>query len=184
VGDERGGGVEDALGGAVVLLQAQHARAREVVLEVQDVLDVGAPPGVDRLVLVADDGHVASRSHQVPDQLVLRAVRVLVLVDEDVLEAPAVGFADLLVAPQHLHRAQEEIVEVERVRRAQGLVIAGGHPGQGLGGHGIAVGVIRIAPEFLRAEIRERSRRGGFTFSGRSRAFRASRTACSWSSSS
>ena len=49
------------LGGAVVLLQAQHARAREVVLEVEDVLDVGAAPGVDRLVLVADHRDVAPR---------------------------------------------------------------------------------------------------------------------------
>src|SRR5262249_17776433 len=54
VGDEMRGGRQDVAGGAVVALQADHPRARKVVLEAQDVVDLGAAPAVDRLVVVAD----------------------------------------------------------------------------------------------------------------------------------
>src|SRR2546427_565472 len=47
-GPEGGGEVEDGLARALVLPQAKAPRAREVVLEVQDVVDVGPPPRVDR----------------------------------------------------------------------------------------------------------------------------------------
>src|SRR3712207_7056583 len=53
VGDDGVGRVEDPLGGAVVLLQDDDARAGEVPLEVEDVAEIGAPPAVDRLVVVA-----------------------------------------------------------------------------------------------------------------------------------
>jgi len=51
--------VENHLRRAVVLLQPHDARVREVALEVEDVLQVGPAPLVDRLVGVADDAEVA-----------------------------------------------------------------------------------------------------------------------------
>src|SRR5258708_14674312 len=56
--EARGGG-EDVRGRAVVLLEADDLRAREVALEAQDVADLGAAPGIDRLVVVADAAEVA-----------------------------------------------------------------------------------------------------------------------------
>ena len=50
---------EDVLGRAVVLLEQHDLGAREVALELDDVADVGAAEGVDRLVGVADDGEAA-----------------------------------------------------------------------------------------------------------------------------
>ncbi len=50
---------EDDLGGAVVLFEADGADLGKVLLELEDVLDVGAAPAVDGLVLVADDADVA-----------------------------------------------------------------------------------------------------------------------------
>ena len=58
-GDDAGGGGEDVRGRAVVLLEADHLRAGEVLLEAQDVADLGAAPAVDRLVVVADAADVA-----------------------------------------------------------------------------------------------------------------------------
>jgi hypothetical protein len=74
--------VEDGAGRAVVLLEPHHAARREVLLEVEDVADVRAAPAVDRLVVVADHHQVAVRRRQQLQEPVLRAVRVLVLVDE------------------------------------------------------------------------------------------------------
>ena len=50
-------------------------------------------------------------------------VGVLVFVDQDVPEPSAVVLRDLRVALQHRHRLTDQIVEVERVRRAQAALI-------------------------------------------------------------
>ena len=55
--DVRGGG-EDVAGRAVIALQPDHLGAGKVVLEAQDVVDLGAAPAVDRLVVVADAADV------------------------------------------------------------------------------------------------------------------------------
>src|SRR4029077_16770247 len=62
VGDQVRGGGEDVRGAAIVALEADHGRAREVVLEAQDVVDLGAAPAVDRLVVIADAADVFGRA--------------------------------------------------------------------------------------------------------------------------
>ena len=51
-------------GRAVVLLEPHHRGARERLLEVEHVREVGAAPAVDRLVVVADHEQVAVRRRQ------------------------------------------------------------------------------------------------------------------------
>ena len=58
VGDEVRGGAENVAGGAVIALEPDHFGAGEVVLEAQDVVDLGAAPAVDRLIVVADAADV------------------------------------------------------------------------------------------------------------------------------
>src|SRR5207253_989199 len=50
---------QDLGGRAVVLLQSHHRGIRKILLEVQNVPDVGTAPAIDALVVVADDGDVA-----------------------------------------------------------------------------------------------------------------------------
>src|SRR5690606_19576017 len=57
--DQARGGAQNVPGRAVVALQADHPGARKVLLEAQDVADLGAAPAVDRLVVVPDAGDVA-----------------------------------------------------------------------------------------------------------------------------
>lgn len=78
---------EDVLRRAVVLLELDDRRLRVVLLEVHDVADIGAAPAVDGLVGIADDAEVVVARRENLRELVLRAVRVLILVDEDVAEA-------------------------------------------------------------------------------------------------
>src|SRR5262249_48290052 len=56
--DEMRGGGEDMAGRAVVALEPDDLGAGKVVLEAQDVVDLGAAPSVDRLVVVADAADV------------------------------------------------------------------------------------------------------------------------------
>ena len=57
-GDEMRCGGEDMSGGAVIALEPDDLGARKVVLEAQDVVDLGAAPAVDRLIVVADAADV------------------------------------------------------------------------------------------------------------------------------
>src|SRR6267143_3731788 len=74
VGDEMGGCGKNMGGRAVVALQADHPGAREVLLEAQDVVDLGAAPAIDRLVVVADAADVLGGTG---GALVSRAIRGL-----------------------------------------------------------------------------------------------------------
>ena len=58
MGDQMRGGGEDVAGGAVIALEPDHRGAGKIVLEAQDVVDLGAAPAVDRLVVVADAADV------------------------------------------------------------------------------------------------------------------------------
>ena len=93
--DHRVGGRQDRLGRAVVLLEQDRRGVGEVVLELEDVADVGAAERIDRLVGVTDDQQIGLGVGQLLDQLVLRVVGVLVLVDQDVPEPPAIGLGDV-----------------------------------------------------------------------------------------
>ena len=84
--DQPVGRVEDRRERAVVPPQ-DHGPCPEVaVLEGEDVVDRRATERVDRLVVVADDGDVAMLVSEGGDELGLRPVRVLELIDQDVPE--------------------------------------------------------------------------------------------------
>jgi hypothetical protein len=132
VRDDRVGGAQDGLRGAVVLLQAHGARGVEIVGEALDVLDLRAAPAVDRLVVVTDrdDGNMLTGQH--PQPRVLDRVRVLELVDENLPET-------LLVMRQHLRRlqpqlvgAQQQLGEVHHAAALAGLLVGGIHALHGL----------------------------------------------------
>ncbi len=116
--------IEDLRRGAVVLLEAHDRCVGEILVEVQDVPDVGAAPPIDGLVVVTHDAHVAVLAAEQLDQLVLGAVGVLVLVDEEILELVAVPCEAFGVALEHAHRQHEQVVEVDRVGEAQRLLEA------------------------------------------------------------
>ena len=115
VGHHGVGGVEDVAEGAVVLLELHHLGVGVVLLEVQDVLDVGATPGVDGLVVVAHDHEVAAGGGQHVRDLVLDVVGVLVLVHADLHEAVLVLLEHIGVVPQQAVRVDEQVIEVHGV---------------------------------------------------------------------
>ena len=153
VADHRVRGIQDVLRRPVVLLEQDHLRVREVALELDDVADVGAAERVDRLVAVADDRQTRAgdaavstpqrtaervvgleilrklgrhRTRELADERVLRVVRVLVLVDEDVAEPPLVQRRDLRERAEQVDRLPDQVVEVERVRLLETRGCTGG----------------------------------------------------------
>src|SRR6476660_5553486 len=110
--DDDVGEVEDFRRAAVVLLEANDVRLREILVEVEDVPDVGAAPSIDRLVVVTDDADVAVSAGEELDELILRVVRVLILVDEDVLELAPVLLELGRILGEEANGKDEQIVEV------------------------------------------------------------------------
>ena len=88
--DERVGGIDDGLRGAVVALEFEQPRIRVRLLESKDVANIRSAEGIDGLGVIADDTDVVSRLRQHFDEQELRIVGVLVLVHKDVLEHRAI----------------------------------------------------------------------------------------------
>ena len=95
-------------------------------MEAEDVLQFGAPPAVDGLVGVADGEDVVASFDELAQQDVLRQVRVLVLVDQDVREPFRPAFADVGHVVQQPDGGQEHIVEVEGIAGVQRALVHGG----------------------------------------------------------
>ncbi len=97
VGDQAVGRGEDVAGRAVIALELDHPGAGKVFFEVEDIAGVGATPGIDRLVIVADHAEVSLGAGQMLQHAVLGLVGILVLVDHDVAELPLKRLAHRLV---------------------------------------------------------------------------------------
>ena len=122
----------------------------EVVLEIEDVLDVGAAEAVDRLlIVVADDREVAVLGGQELEPAVLGVVGVLVLVDHDPAEGGGVAVADLLEELEEVDRADEQVVEVHRVHAVELALVLLVDVGDGL----LEVGADELAVVLGRAQL-------------------------------
>ncbi len=124
IGDDRVRRIENRLRRAVVLLELDDLGIGELLLEAEDVVDIGAAKAVDRLIRVADNREVAAFSGKQLEPAVLNRIGVLVLVHEDLTERLLVGAAHLREQLEHVHGAGEQVVEVHRVHAVQLALVA------------------------------------------------------------
>ncbi len=139
--DEAPRGVDDRSTRSVVPTQRDGARAREARLEAEQVLDRRATKGVDRLVVVTDDGHVSRPCADQVEQVQLGGIRVLELVDQEVAIARAECRPHRRVLAQEADRHRQliavvdgagleqqplvRLVGVGQLAQARGLLVAG-----------------------------------------------------------
>ena len=102
---------------------------------------------------------------QLVDERVLGVVGVLVLVDEDVPEPPAVDVGDVRERAEEVHRLRDEVVEVEGVRPLQRALVVGEHVDEdALGGIAhvrlprVGLGIRQLVLELGDAALRRRGR--------------------------
>ncbi len=116
---------QNCSGGAVILLQPDNLHTGKILLELQDVADIGAAPGIDRLVVIPHHAQVAALSGQQADQMILHRVGVLVFIHQNPLETLPVITADFREAGQQAHGLDHHIAEIESVTLLQPFLISG-----------------------------------------------------------
>src|SRR5438093_1742640 len=104
-------GIQDRLRRAIVLIEDNNPGVREVVLEVEDVADIGAAPGVDGLVRVANYTDVAVMGGPLLGEDVLRDVGVLKFVDVHVQVAVGILLEDILSLIEELDCLEQDVLE-------------------------------------------------------------------------
>ncbi len=93
--------------GAVVLLQLEFLHLRVIVLEIEDVLDIGAAKTVDALRIIAHHADVLMAGGQFLYNQVLGVVGVLILIHHDMAET-------FLIFEQRFGKIPEKHVGVEQ----------------------------------------------------------------------
>ena len=112
--DDLVGGRKDGWRRSVVLLQPHDPRPGEAHREIQDVANGGRTERVDGLSVIPDHSHVGGRSPHVPQDVGLQGVGVLILVDQDVIEASSKPPSGGRVSGQR-SPVQEQVVVVDDV---------------------------------------------------------------------
>ena len=123
VGDDVVGGIQDAAGATVVLLEADGARVLVLLFKIEDVLDRCAAELVDALVIVPDDADVAPAIGKQGRELILEIVRVLILVDEHIAEAALPVLAHVRMLVEQAHGVVDQVVKVHRPGGKQALPV-------------------------------------------------------------
>ncbi len=123
VRDQLRGRAENMARGAIILLQPDHMRAGEILLEAQDVVHLRAAPAVDGLVVVADAADVVVPLREQPQPEILRDVGVLVLVHQDVGEPAVILAQNVGVFLEQPQIFEQQIAEIGRVQLLEPLLI-------------------------------------------------------------
>ena len=121
--DHRVGRVDDRLRRTVVLLQLEDHRRGIILLEREDVLDLGPAERIDRLRVVAHDADLRVGLRQPADDRILRIVGVLVLVDQNISELLLVAGQHVGAVPQQDVGLQKQIIEVHRAVALAALAV-------------------------------------------------------------
>lgn len=116
-------GIQNIRGRTVILLEEDDRRFWIVLLEVQNIRNVGAAPTVNRLVTVSHDANMMMLVRQHAAQHVLRPVRILVLVDMDIFEFVLIKIEHLRLFLEQLDRRHNKIVEIKRVIALEPLLV-------------------------------------------------------------
>ncbi len=113
---------EDCLGRAIVALQRYDLCRAKLCGEVEDVADIRGTERVNRLGVIADDGQPASAGLERQNDRSLEPVCVLVLIDEDMVEAVADLVGEARIA-ERLSPVEQEVVIIEHVLTLLGIDI-------------------------------------------------------------
>src|SRR5690606_29856105 len=110
-------------GGAIIAFQSNDGGAWEILFKAQDVIDLGAAPAIDRLVVVADAAEVRRALGQQAQPQILGNVGVLILINENVAETAVVLRQNVRVLHEKPEAFEKKIAEVGSIQLLQTRLI-------------------------------------------------------------
>ena len=110
--------LKDGLSRAIIFLKQDYLSFRIILFKVQDILHIGSPPAVDRLVSVSDHTDILKAGSQELDQLVLGMVGILIFVHMDILVALLVVGQDIRILIKKAQGQHNQIIKVHGLRLA------------------------------------------------------------------
>ena len=118
------GGVQNGIGGAVVMLQQQHLRTGVLLVKFQQRLRVGGAKAVNALILVPDHKQAFAVSCQQVQKLVLQLGGVLRLVYAKMTVLRLKIRQNAGRCPQNLQSKDHLVIVIHPVLRTQGGLVA------------------------------------------------------------
>ena len=85
---------------------------RIVLLEVQDVLDLGATERIDRLRIIAYHTYVLMHLTELLKDQILREVGILILIDHDIVKTSGNRLTRSRIIPQQDIHIQQDIIKI------------------------------------------------------------------------
>ena len=82
--------IEDIAGRAIVLFETDQLRAGEILVEVKDVLNTRAAPGIDGLIIIANRKDTTGFTGKQTNPCVLNGVGILKFINQQMLETLAI----------------------------------------------------------------------------------------------
>ena len=110
-----GRGFQDVFRRPVVLFQQDHFGIGIIVLETQNIPQVGGTPGINRLVGVAHDTDVAVFRADLFDQFILHQVGILKFIHHHVNVPFLVAGQNFRIFTEEQHRFHQQVVEIQRL---------------------------------------------------------------------
>ena len=121
---QRVGSLHNELCRTVIPFQLEEAGIGELVSEIENIVNVRTTERVDALVVVADDTDTAVCLRQQTDDVHLRIVRVLILVNKNILKLLSVLFPYLTVVTEEQVRVKQNIIKVHGIRLPASCLIS------------------------------------------------------------
>ncbi|KXT70021.1 malonate transporter [Streptococcus cristatus] len=115
--------LKDGFSRAIVFLKQDYLGFWVILFKVQDILHIGSPPAIDRLVSISDHADILKAGSQELDQLVLGMVGILILVHMDVLVTLLVVGQDVRILVKKAQSQHNQIVKIHSFGLTQFLLI-------------------------------------------------------------
>lgn len=123
VANDAVGSFDDVLSRTVVAFQFDDSRCGVVFLEFEDILDVGPTETINTLRIIPNNANTRCGRGQERKNAMLRHIRVLILIDENILEALHIVLLDLRIVTQEQEHIEQQVIKIHRTGLSQTLLI-------------------------------------------------------------
>ena len=113
--DETVGSIHDILRTTIVLLQLEEFGTLQLTLESEDIVNIGTTETIDALRVITHGAHTVLLLTELHHDFHLHVVGILVLIDENKVEAVGVFLSNLLMVTEQLERKHQQVIEIHGI---------------------------------------------------------------------